>query len=124
MPCSHCKHCREKADAAIAKKIADHEECRRILKAVAKVYRVNPRSLIGHSRILHLAMARQIAFYLARERTTLSFPELGRFFNHDHTTVLHGYKRIKERMGQQPAFAKQVDSVGLNEAREQQERGA
>jgi chromosomal replication initiator protein len=43
-----------------------------------------------------IAMARQIAMYLARHLTPASLPEIGRrIANRDHTTVLHAVRKIK-----------------------------
>ena len=41
-----------------------------------------------------MARIRQIAFYLCRTHTTRSLPEIGRAFDRDHTTVLHGVRRV------------------------------
>ena len=40
---------------------------------------------------------RQIAMYLAKHMTNRSLPEIGRRFGgRDHTTVMHGVRRIEE----------------------------
>jgi len=47
-------------------------------------------------RTLKLVYPRQIAMYLARSMTGKSLPEIGRRFGgRDHTTVLHGAKKIE-----------------------------
>lgn len=38
---------------------------------------------------------RQIAYYLGREITGLSYPQIGRYFNRHHTTVMAGVRRIR-----------------------------
>ena len=44
-----------------------------------------------------MARPRQVAMALSKELTSHSFPEIGDAFGgHDHTTVLHACKRIKE----------------------------
>lgn len=46
-----------------------------------------------------LVYPRQIAFYLARTYTPYSYPQIGRRFgDRDHTTIMHGVRRIQERM--------------------------
>jgi chromosomal replication initiator protein len=38
--------------------------------------------------------------YLARVHTPLSFPELGREFGgRDHSTIQHGYRKVKKQLG-------------------------
>ncbi|MCB0272595.1 MAG: chromosomal replication initiator protein DnaA, partial [Bdellovibrionales bacterium] len=42
---------------------------------------------------------RQIAMYLARKHTDLSFPELGdRFGGKDHTTIMHGVSKVQNEL--------------------------
>ena len=46
-------------------------------------------------RCQKIAMARHIAFYLCYTMLNSSYPQLGRVFaNRDHTTVMHGVKRV------------------------------
>ena len=42
-----------------------------------------------------MALPRQIAMYLMRRQTTLSLSEIGRFFDRDHTTVIHACSKIE-----------------------------
>ncbi len=64
-------------------------------------------SLLNDSRKRHFVLARQIIAYEIRnnkEHDTVSLPELGRFLNGaDHTTVLHGERRVA-KMGHENAI--------------------
>ncbi len=52
--------------------------------------------LVAKRRLAHLVYARHLAMYLAKEFTTKSLPEIGEGFGgRDHTTVLHGYNKLK-----------------------------
>ncbi|MDG1341034.1 MAG: helix-turn-helix domain-containing protein, partial [Paracoccaceae bacterium] len=43
------------------------------------------------------ARPRQIAMWLCKQMTSRSLPEIGRRFGgRDHTTVMHGVKRVEE----------------------------
>ena len=42
-----------------------------------------------------VALPRQMAMYLMRRMTTLSLSEIGRFFDRDHTTVIHACEKIE-----------------------------
>ncbi len=44
------------------------------------------------------ARARQIVMYLARKYTSHSLPKIGRFVKKDHTSVMHGIRRIGQLM--------------------------
>jgi chromosomal replication initiator protein len=66
-----------------------------IQAAAAGALDVTPDSLIAHDRRPKVAMARQIAMYLAREMTEESLPAIGRHFGgRNHSTVLHAHRRI------------------------------
>ena len=66
-----------------------------IQAAAAGALDVTPHSLIAHDRRPKVAMARQIAMYLAREMTEESLPAIGRHFGgRNHSTVLHAHRRV------------------------------
>ena len=68
-----------------------------IQKKVAQFYNVTVADLKTGRRNKHLVFARQVAMYLARELTNLSFHEIGQSFGgRDHTTVLHACNKIKD----------------------------
>ena len=53
--------------------------------------------MIGPKRMRVYARPRQMAMYLAKQLTSRSLPEIGRRFGgRDHTTVMHGVKRIEQ----------------------------
>jgi chromosomal replication initiator protein len=51
----------------------------------------------GQKRVRTIARPRQVAMYLAKQMTTRSLPEIGRRFGgRDHTTIMHGVRKIEE----------------------------
>jgi Bacterial dnaA protein helix-turn-helix len=55
---------------------------------------------------------RQIAAYLARELTPFSFPEIGRRMGgRDHTTVLYSWRKVAQRIKEDPEFASLIDMI-------------
>ncbi len=53
--------------------------------------------MIGPKRVRSYARPRQIAMWLCKQMTSRSLPEIGRRFGgRDHTTVMHGVKRVEE----------------------------
>lgn len=67
-----------------------------IQQETGKYYGVSPAEIKGNKRVKHIAHARQVAMYLARELTDNSLPKIGREFgNRDHTTVMHAHNKIK-----------------------------
>ena len=70
-----------------------------ILDATAELFNFSVDQITGGSRRRPLVDARQIAMYVTRNLTDLSYPEIGRAFgNRDHTTVIHAVRKIEHHM--------------------------
>jgi len=68
-----------------------------IKKIVAEYYKIKGADLLSKRRSRSIARPRQMAMALAKELTNHSLPEIGDSFGgRDHTTVLHGCRKIKE----------------------------
>jgi hypothetical protein len=73
----------------------DHLSVRDIQKAVCKYYGVKLEEMLSQRRTADIVLPRQVAMFLCKELTSRSLPELGRRFGgRDHTTVLHGVRKI------------------------------
>lgn len=70
-----------------------------IQRKVSEHFNIRLSDMIGPKRLRSFARPRQMAMYLAKQMTSRSLPEIGRRFGgRDHTTVMHGVKRIEELM--------------------------
>ncbi len=70
-----------------------------IQRKVAEHYNIRLADMIGPKRLRAVARPRQVAMYLAKQLTPRSLPEIGRRFGgRDHTTIMHGVKKIEELM--------------------------
>lgn len=68
----------------------------RILKAVAEDCGLTRDEIKSPRRLGQLVRARHVVFYLARRLTRLSTPQIGGGVGgRDHTTVLHGCRKIE-----------------------------
>jgi hypothetical protein len=65
-----------------------------VRRAVTLFFDVTNDDLDRRTRCVRMARIRQIAFYLCRTHTRRSLPEIGRAFDRDHTTILHGVRRV------------------------------
>ena len=66
---------------------------------MAKYFHLTFDDIVGRTRTKNIALARQIAMYLAREMTSMSLVDIGEVFGgRDHTTVMHAYTRISNEM--------------------------
>lgn len=69
---------------------------KQLLERIAKFYDLSSKDLIGKSRIKQINSARQVAMYLMNEELGMSTIKIGRIFDKDHTTIMHGVKVIKK----------------------------
>ena len=70
---------------------------RGIQKAVANYFEIEIEDLTSHKRTKELVQPRQIAMYMCRELTQMSYSNIARDFNReDHTTVIHACKQIEK----------------------------
>ncbi len=70
-----------------------------IQKTVSERFNTSIRDLVGKRRTQNIALPRQVAMHLCRKLTTCSYPEIGALFGgRDHSTVIHAYRVIEERM--------------------------
>lgn len=71
-----------------------------ILKAVADFYSISLNDLTKRSRKKEVVKPRQVAMFLLREETKLSFPEIGqKLGGRDHSTVIHACEKIRAEEG-------------------------
>jgi len=68
-----------------------------IITATAEVCAVTPDILTSPARYRDVAHPRQLAFTAARHLTRKSLSQIGRAFERDHTTVLHGLLAVVDR---------------------------
>jgi len=80
-----------------------------IQRKVAEHYNVRLSDMIGPKRLRTIARPRQVAMYLSKQMTSRSLPEIGRRFGgRDHTTIMHGIRKIEELMAADGQLADDV----------------
>jgi len=93
-----------------------HHIIRRVLGAVwwedGGPYLVTQAQLVGRQRHQFIVRARHAVYLLAHTLTRHSSVEIGLYFgDRDHSTILVGIKRAKERMAREPAFRATVEAI-------------
>ncbi|MES2665487.1 MAG: chromosomal replication initiator protein DnaA [Pseudomonadota bacterium] len=77
-----------------------------IQRKVAEHYNIRLSDMIGPKRLRTIARPRQVAMYLSKQLTLRSLPEIGRRFGgRDHTTIMHGCRKIEELMAMDSQLA-------------------
>jgi len=84
---------------------------RKIVKAVSAAYEVRTAELYGPLRTARLVRPRQVAMYLIRRQTKLSLPQIGMILNRDHTTVIHGIKRVTDLLETEAEFREFIEEM-------------
>ncbi len=83
-----------------------------IQRKVAEHYNIRLSDMIGPKRVRNFARPRQVAMYLCKQLTSRSLPEIGRRFGgRDHTTVMHGVRRIEELRQQDGQIDEDVEML-------------
>ena len=83
-----------------------------IQKTVADYYKIKVSEMYSKKRSRIIARPRQMAMAIAKELTTLSLPDIGEAFGgRDHTTVLHGHKKINELRASDPAINRDYNAL-------------
>jgi chromosomal replication initiator protein len=82
-----------------------------IMDETAAYFGLERDDLVSKSRSRPLTTARHMAMYLLRELTQLSLIKIGDQFERDHTTALHGIKKIENLMAARGSVYKQVEDL-------------
>ncbi len=81
-----------------------------ILKSVATTFQVRVSDLKGESRIKEIALARQVAMYLAKELIDDSLTKIASSFGgKTHSTLLHAWKKISQELEKNQNLKRQTD---------------
>ena len=84
-----------------------------IQRKVSEHFNIRLSDMIGPKRLRCYARPRQIAMYLCKQMTSRSLPEIGRRFGgRDHTTVMHGVRRIEELKQSDGQIAEDLELLG------------
>ena len=83
-----------------------------IVRVVAAHYGTTVTNLKSKSNAQTIAFPRQVAMYMCKHLTDLSYPEIGRVFNNKHhSTVMYSVEKIDEKMQNDPQFARVVEGL-------------
>ena len=83
-----------------------------IVRAVSDYFKLSQEELFGKSRSQAIVVARQIAMFLCREKTSMSLPKIGALFGgRDHTTVMYAIKKVGDLMSERRYIYNQVTDI-------------
>lgn len=74
-----------------------------IIKFAARHYGLKVSEIKSRNNSKHIAFPRQVAMYLCKQLTKLSYPDIGKQFNNKHhSTVMHSVKKIEKMRTAEP----------------------
>ncbi len=83
-----------------------------ILKVVAAHYGIKVTDLKSKSNARPIAYPRQVAMYMCKELTDLSYPEIGNIFNNKHhSTVMYSVEKIDQLIQDDQQVARTVEML-------------
>ena len=84
----------------------------KILKTVSEFFKIEHKELLSAKRNKELVWPRQIVMYLLRHEMNLSFPKISKELNKkDHTTIIHGVKKIEKEIGVNSDLQKELTLI-------------
>ena len=106
-------NCVEAIESIITKKNNQIITVELVQEKVASSFHVRVSDLCSKKKSRDVSLPRQIAMYLCRELTEESFPNIGKAFGKDHSTVIHAHKEITGilRTGFNPQINLQVTRI-------------
>ncbi len=86
-----------------------------IQKKTAEYFDIDPQLMQAKKKTANVALARQVAMYLARSLTGNSLKAIGGMFGgRDHSTVIHACDLVARRMSDDPTFRERIDKISAS----------
>jgi len=85
-----------------------------ITEYVAKHYNIPLLDLLSKKRQKSITITRQISMYIIRNITEQSTSEIGKYFNRDHSTVIHGIDKIEKLISVDESLGQDIDKLIKN----------
>lgn len=75
-------------------------QAREIVSKICTHFGIAEAEVLGDGRTKTVVHIRHLAMYFVRRECALSLVEIGRMFNKDHSSVVHGVRRIEREAGE------------------------
>ena len=88
---------------------------KQVVEKVAKYYELTVKEMCGKSRVSNIKTARQVAMYILSKELEMSTPKIALEVGvKDHTTVMHGIKKIDADLRENQELREQVEAIKEN----------
>ena len=83
-----------------------------IIKLTADQFQISTDDIYSSKRTADIALPRQICMYLIKKHTELNYESIAKLLNkNDHTTVMHGVKKIKKEIEDNREIKNKIEIV-------------
>ncbi|MBR4203907.1 MAG: chromosomal replication initiator protein DnaA [Clostridia bacterium] len=84
---------------------------RRIIKITADRYGVKVEDVLGKERKKNIQTARNVSMFVVRSVTNASLPQIGAYFDRDHSTIHSNISKVESEMASDPIFEATVAEI-------------
>ena len=85
---------------------------KQVIDKVAKYYNLTPTEMCSKSRVSHIKTARQVAMYILSKEMSMSTTKIATEVGvKDHTTVMHGIKKIEQDLKLNFTLRDQIEEI-------------
>ena len=85
---------------------------KQVIEKVAKFYNLTTKEMCGKSRVSHIKTARQVAMFILSKELSMSTTKIATEVGvKDHTTVMHGIRKIESDLKLNFALRDQIEAI-------------
>lgn len=85
---------------------------KQVLQKTAEYYEISYNDITGVKRSREIVVPRQVAMFIMREELDMSYPRIAKSLGgKDHTTIMHGVKKIKTQVANDSILSKDIQSI-------------
>lgn len=84
---------------------------KKVIQVVTEHFNLKENDVLKKIRKKEYVEARSVVIYFLREICQYSYSYIGEIFNKDHTTILHSYEKVVEKMKKSPEFNQEIEII-------------
>ncbi len=99
----------------VGKQKMDQINVQQVIKNVAAVMQIKEKDIVGKSRSMEIALARQISMYVSKKLINTSLANIGKQIGkRDHSTVIHACKTIENKIKEDNSIRELINKIEEN----------
>lgn len=85
----------------------------RIQAEVEKAFGLPQGELLKRTNVQSVVFPRNVAIYIIRQMARSSFPDIGRYFEMHHTTVIHSFNKVVDKVATDRKLSRKIEQISL-----------